>query len=67
MSIKTKEEKEAMKTFELWYTLPAFGCSRPIDSVSAKDKIEARRKLKKKRNFKNTETEIYSIHEAREA
>ena len=59
--------RENEKTFELWYTLPAFGCSRPIDAVRAVDKRDARIKLRKKRNFSNTETEIYSIHEASKA
>ena len=51
------------RTFELWWSLPAFGCSRFIDSVRAKDKIQARKKFKERHNLYKSETEIFSIHE----
>tara|TARA_R110002020_G_scaffold1801_3_gene8269 strand:+ start:2270 stop:2467 length:198 start_codon:yes stop_codon:yes gene_type:complete len=51
------------KIFELWFTLPAFGCSKYIDTTHAKDKRQARKKFKEQYNLWKSETEIFSIHE----
>jgi len=52
-----------MKTFELWFTLTAFGCSRFIDSVKARNKRDARKLFKKNHSIYNSETEVFTIIE----
>ena len=52
-----------MKTFELWFTLTAFGCSRFIDSVKARNKRDARKLFKKNYSIYNSEAEVFTIIE----